>query len=31
VLESAATIVEDGPDLWIEQLAQAIDRAALPE
>jgi len=31
VLESAATIVEDGPDLWIEQLAHAIDRAALPE
>lgn len=31
VLEAAATIVEDGPDLWIEQLAQAIDRAALPE
>jgi len=31
VLESAATIVEDGPDLWIEQLAQAIDRTALPE
>lgn len=31
VLESAATIVEDGPGLWIEQLAQAIDRAALPE
>jgi flagellar assembly protein FliH len=31
VLESAATIVEDGPDLWIEQLAHAIDRTALPE
>lgn len=31
VLESAATIVEDGPDFWLEQLAQAIDRAALPE
>ena len=30
VLESAATIVEDGPDIWIEQLAQAIERAALP-
>lgn len=30
VLESAATIVEDGPDLWVEQLAQAIERAALP-
>lgn len=30
VLESAATIVEDGPDLWVDQLAQAIERAALP-
>ncbi|MBN8808018.1 MAG: flagellar biosynthesis protein FliH [Sphingomonas sp.] len=30
VLESAATIVEDGPDLWLEQIAQAIDRAGLP-
>ncbi len=30
VLESAATIVEDGPDLWLDQLAQAIERAALP-
>lgn len=30
VLESASTIVEDGPDLWLEQLAQAIDRIALP-
>lgn len=31
VLESAATIVEDGPDLWLEQIAQAIDRAGLPQ
>lgn len=31
VLESSATIVEDGPSLWLDQLAQAIDRAALPE
>lgn len=31
VLESSATIVEDGPDLWLDQLALAIDRAALPE
>ena len=31
VLESSATIVEEGPGLWLEQLAQAIDRAALPE
>lgn len=30
VLESASTIVEDGPDLWLEQLGQAIDRVALP-
>ena len=31
VLESASTIVEDGPELWLEQLAQAIDRVAVPE
>ncbi len=30
VLESAATIVEDGPDQWLEQLAQLIDRTGLP-
>lgn len=30
VLESASTIVEDGPDLWIEQLTQAIERVAVP-
>lgn len=30
VLESASTVVEDGPDLWLDQLAEAIDRAALP-
>jgi flagellar assembly protein FliH len=30
VLESASTIVEDGPDLWLEQLGHAIDRVALP-
>ncbi|HEX4694595.1 flagellar biosynthesis protein FliH [Sphingomonas sp.] len=30
-LESAATIVEDGPDLWLEQIAQAIERAGLPD
>lgn len=29
-LESAATIVEDGPELWLEQLAHAIDRVAVP-
>lgn len=31
VIESASTIVEDGPDLWLEQLAHAIDRVAVPE
>ena len=31
VLESASTIVEDGPEEWLEQLAQAIDRVAVPE
>ncbi|MBO9622031.1 MAG: flagellar biosynthesis protein FliH [Sphingomonas sp.] len=30
VLESKATIVEDGRDLWLDQLAQAIDRVPLP-
>ena len=30
VLESASTVVEDGPNLWIEQLAAAIDRVPLP-
>lgn len=30
VLEAASTVVEDGPDLWLEQLAQAIDRVPLP-
>ncbi|KQN28867.1 MULTISPECIES: FliH/SctL family protein [unclassified Sphingomonas] len=30
VLESASTIVEDGPELWIDQLAQAIDRVPVP-
>ncbi|MEO5867411.1 MAG: FliH/SctL family protein [Sphingomonas sp.] len=30
VLESASTIVEDGPELWLEQLAQAIERIAVP-
>lgn len=29
-IESASTIVEDGPDLWLEQLAQAIDRVPIP-
>jgi flagellar assembly protein FliH len=30
VLESASTIIEDSPDIWLEQLAQAIDRIAMP-
>lgn len=30
VIESASTIVEDGPELWLEQLAAAIDRVPLP-
>lgn len=31
VIESASTIVEDGPELWLEQLAAAIDRVPLPK
>lgn len=30
VLESASTIVEDGPDQWLQQLTAAIDRVAMP-
>jgi flagellar assembly protein FliH len=30
IIESASTIVEDGPDLWLEQLAQAIERVPIP-
>jgi len=30
VLESPSTLVEDGPDLWLEQLAQAIERVGVP-
>ncbi|MHA6721752.1 FliH/SctL family protein [Sphingomonas sp. RS2018] len=30
VLESASTIVEDGPDEWLQQLNAAIDRVAVP-
>ncbi|WP_066549304.1 MULTISPECIES: FliH/SctL family protein [unclassified Sphingomonas] len=30
VIESPATVVEDGPTLWLEQLTEALDRAALP-
>ena len=31
VLESASTIVEDGPTHWFDQLAQAIDRVPMPK
>ena len=30
VLESASTIVEDGPAMWLDQLAAALDRVAVP-
>lgn len=30
VLETASAIVEDGPELWLDQLAAAFDRAPLP-
>ncbi len=30
VLESASTVVEDGPERWLEQLAHAIDRIPVP-
>ncbi|ATY33016.1 FliH/SctL family protein [Sphingomonas psychrotolerans] len=30
VIESASTIVEDGPEIWLEQLAHAIDRVPIP-
>jgi flagellar assembly protein FliH len=30
VLESASTVVEDGPALWLDQLAEAIDRVPVP-
>lgn len=30
LIESASTIVEDGPDLWLEQLASAIDSIPIP-
>lgn len=31
VLESASTVVEDGPGLWLEQLASAIDKVPVPK
>lgn len=30
VLESASTLVEDGPEAWLEQLASAIDKVPHP-
>lgn len=30
ILESASTIVEDGPEMWLDQLAHAIERVAMP-
>ncbi len=30
VLEAASTIVEDGPELWLEQLTSALDKVAVP-
>jgi flagellar assembly protein FliH len=30
VLEAASTIVEDGPELWLEQLTAALDKVAVP-
>lgn len=30
VIESASTIIEDGPEIWLDQLAQAIDRVPIP-
>lgn len=30
VMEAASTIVEDGPELWLDQLSQAIERVAVP-
>lgn len=31
VLETASTIVEDGPSLWLDQLAAAIDKVPVPQ
>lgn len=31
VLEAASTIVEEGPELWLEQLAQVIDQVAVSD
>lgn len=31
ILESASTVVEDGPELWLEQMEAAIERIAVPQ
>lgn len=31
VLESASTVVEDGPSMWLDQLAAAIDKVPVPQ
>ncbi len=31
VLEAASTIVEESPELWLDQLAHAIDQVAVPD
>jgi flagellar assembly protein FliH len=30
-IETRTTVIEDGPEAWLAQLAAALDRAALPE
>ncbi|WNO53695.1 FliH/SctL family protein [Stakelama saccharophila] len=30
LLESVSTVVEDGPELWLEQLAAALEQVAVP-
>lgn len=30
VLESASTVIEDGPALWLDQLSAAVDKVAVP-
>ncbi|MFW2850864.1 FliH/SctL family protein [Sphingomonas sp. TX0543] len=31
VMEAASTIVEDGPEIWLDQLARALDKIAVPK
>jgi flagellar assembly protein FliH len=30
-IETRSTAIEDGPSAWLNQLAAALDRAALPD